>query len=64
VKNLLSTPTEGSSGFFSYPAHGNFVPKNGVNEDITSLSPDAKMAIDPKDLSNPLDLGVLARHVR
>ncbi|KAF4625622.1 hypothetical protein G7Y89_g12538 [Cudoniella acicularis] len=53
VESLLHTGSEGSGGFFSYPALGNFVPETGT-----------KMAIDPKYLSNPLDLEVLARHVR
>jgi choline dehydrogenase-like flavoprotein len=90
VRTLLSTPTEGSGGFFSYPAQGNFIPKTGSNDiigssepgnffticcmllhplsrgssHITSASLDAKPAIDPQYLSNPLDLEVLARHVR
>lgn len=90
VKKLLSTPTEGSGGFFSYPALGNFLPETGSGDimqsatqgnyfticcmllhplsrgssHITSSSPDAKPCIDPKYLSNPLDLEILARHVR
>ena len=90
VKSLLSTPTEGSGGFFSYPAQGNFIPEAGSgsimkssepgdyfticsmllhplsrgSSHITSSSPDAKVSIDPKYLSNPLDLEILARHVR
>jgi choline dehydrogenase-like flavoprotein len=31
---------------------------------ITSSSPNAKIAIDPKYLSSPLDLEILARHIR
>jgi choline dehydrogenase-like flavoprotein len=90
VGSLLNTPTEGSGGFFSYPAQGNFIPKIGSNDiigssepgkffticcmllhplsrgssHITSSSPDAKPVIDPRYLSNPLDLEILARHVR
>jgi len=90
VKKLLSTPTEGSGGFFSYPALGNFIPKTGSDDimqsatpgnyfticcmllhplsrgssHITSSSPAASPTIDPKYLSHPLDLEILARHVR
>lgn len=90
VKSLLSTPTEGTGGLFSYPALANFIPETGSNDimqssepgnyfticcmllhplsrgssHITSSLPDDKMSIDPKYLSNPLDLEVLARHVR
>jgi choline dehydrogenase-like flavoprotein len=90
VRSLLSTPTEGSGGFFSYPAKGNFIPETGANDiiqgsdtgnyfticcmllhplsrgssHISSSSLDAKVTIDPKYLSHPLDLEVLSRHVR
>jgi hypothetical protein len=39
VGSLLNTPTEGSGGFFSYPAQGNFIPKIGSNDIIGSSEP-------------------------
>jgi choline dehydrogenase-like flavoprotein len=92
VRAMLSTPTEGSGCYFSYPAQGNFIPEAGSNDimisanadarnfftigcmllhplsrgssHITSSDPASKVAIDPKYLSNPVDLEILARHVR
>ncbi|KAF4624906.1 hypothetical protein G7Y89_g13263 [Cudoniella acicularis] len=90
VDSLLHTATEGSGGFFSYPAQGNFIqevdiqdiigssspgnylticcmllhPLSRGSSHINSSSPGTKMTIDPKYLSNPLDLEILARHVR
>ncbi|KAL9101756.1 MAG: hypothetical protein Q9187_009203, partial [Circinaria calcarea] len=88
VHSVLTSPTEGSGCYITFPGYtgftpeGSFAPPPENNENyftiavllshplsrgsvhISSSSPSTPVRIDPHYLSHPLDLEILARHMR
>ncbi|KAI0839235.1 putative GMC oxidoreductase [Hypoxylon sp. FL0890] len=73
VRSVLSSPTEASALYYSFPGfvmlegEGDMapIPPGSKNYHITSASPTSPgLAVDPKLLSHPFDVEILARHVQ